>query len=78
MRKSIIDGSNGEKKLLSLERKKLVLKDEKRKTMQTRSLVYEEYCIRYKIKSNQTLKFDVTNKIKLNRITINKVEYMTY
>ena len=27
---------------------------------------------------NQTLKFNVTDKIKVNTITINKVEYMTY
>ena len=56
--------------------------------MQTQILVNEGYCIRNikfwflflinKKKSNQTLKFDVTDKIKVNTITINKVEYMTY
>ena len=29
-------------------------------------------------KFNQTLKFDVTDTIKVKTITINKVEYMTY
>ena len=66
----------------------MALKDEKRKTIQTEILVNEGYCIRNnrfyfyfllnKIKSNQTLKFNVTDKIKVNTITINKVEYMTY
>ena len=27
---------------------------------------------------NQTLKFDITDKIKVNTITVNKVEYMTH
>ena len=56
--------------------------------MQTQILVNEGYCIHSikfrflflilkKIK-NQTLKFDVTDKIKVNTITINKVYYMTY
>ena len=31
-----------------------------------------------KIESNQTLKFDVTDTIKVKTITINRVEYMTY
>ena len=31
-----------------------------------------------KIKLNKTLKFDATDKIKVNTIIINIVEYMTY
>ena len=30
------------------------------------------------MKSNQKLKFDTTDKIKVKSITINKVEYMTH
>ena len=46
MKRSIVDGGNGEKKLLSLVRNKLALKDEKRKTMRTQILVNKGYCIR--------------------------------
>ena len=31
-----------------------------------------------KIKLNQTLKFDLTDTIKVKTVTINKVEYKTY
>ena len=36
------------------------------------------YFLKNKMKLNQTLKFDATDKIKVNTITINKVEYTTY
>ena len=45
MEKSIVNGGNGEKKPLSLVRKKTALKDEKRKTMQTQILVNKGNCI---------------------------------
>ena len=41
MKKSIVDGGNGEKKPLFSERNRLALKDEKTKTMQTQILVNE-------------------------------------
>ena len=47
MKKSIIDSGNGEKNPLSLVRKKIALKDEKRKTMRTQILVNEGYYIRH-------------------------------
>ena len=56
--------------------------------MQTQILVNEGYCIHnikfwfymleILIKYNQTLKFDKTDEIKVNTITINKIEYMTH
>ena len=88
MEKSIVNGGNGEKRPLSLEREKLALKGWKSKTIQTQILVNEWYCIhnikfrfvnvKIKIKSNQELKFDTTYNIKVKTITINKDEYMTH
>ena len=47
IKKSIVDGGNGEKNPLSLVRKKFALKDEKiKKTMRTQILENEGYCIR--------------------------------
>ena len=40
-------------------------------------LNFDPYMLKKNKKSNQTLKFDVTNKIKVNTIIINKVVYMT-
>ena len=36
------------------------------------------YTLNIKIKSNPKLKLNITDKIKVNAITINKVVYMTY
>ena len=41
-------------------------------------LNFDLYFLKTKKKLNQTFKFDVTDKIKVKTITINKVEYMTY
>ena len=41
MESSIVDGGNGEKNPLSLERKKLALKGQKREKTRTQSLVNE-------------------------------------
>ena len=41
-------------------------------------LNFDFYRLKIKIKSNQTLKFDITDKIEVNVITINKVVYMTH
>ena len=46
MKKSIVDGGKGEKNPLCLVRKKLALKDEKRKTMRTQIIVNEGYYVR--------------------------------
>ena len=53
--------------------------------MRTQILASEWYCIHniklpfYKLfkKPNQASKFNITDKIKVNTITVNKVEYMT-
>ena len=41
-------------------------------------LKFNLYMFKIKIKWNQTLKFDISNKIKVNAITIDKVVYMTH
>ena len=41
-------------------------------------LNFDFYMLKIKIKPNQTLKFDITDKIKVNTIKINKVLYMTH
>ena len=41
-------------------------------------LKFDSYFYSNKIKLNQKLNFDVTDKIKVKTITINKAEYMTY
>ena len=41
-------------------------------------LNFDFYRLKIKIKSNQTLKFDITDKIKVNAIAINKFVYMTH
>ena len=46
MKKSIVDGGNGENRATVLGEKKLALNDEKIKTMRTQVLSNEGYCIR--------------------------------
>ena len=46
MKKSIINGGNGENNLLYLMRKNFALKDETKETMRTQILVNGGYCIR--------------------------------
>ena len=41
-------------------------------------LNFDPYMLKKDKKSNQTLKFNVTNKIKVDTIIINKVVYMTH
>ena len=41
-------------------------------------LNFDFYTLKIKIKSNQTLKFDITERIKVNAITIYKVVSMTH
>ena len=41
-------------------------------------LNFDFYTLKIKIKSNQTLKFNIADKIKVKSITINKVVYMTH
>ena len=41
-------------------------------------LNFDFYTLKIKIKLNQTLKFDISDKIEGNDITINKVVFMTH
>ena len=41
-------------------------------------LSFDFNLIKPKIKSNETMRFNETDKIKVNTVTINKIEYMNY